>query len=239
MARTEIIPPGKGRECVLLLSGGLDSTTLLAALARRRWAVNALTFSYGQKHRLEVKAAKKNAARFGCRRHILLDLPLGRVARSALTTHSIKMPRGGAGEDIPATYVPARNMVFLSLAVSWAESLGARHVFIAVSSVDFSGYPDCRRPFIRAFEKAARTGTKIGVRGGGIRIHAPFIRLSKKRIIRLGRGVGVDYARTRTCYDPDARGRACGICDACLLRLRGFEEAGATDPAAYRKDVKA
>jgi len=217
---------------VLLLSGGLDSTTLLAAARSRGWGVNALTLRYGQKHAGEVRAARRAARRHGCLRHVLLRLPLNAVALSALTTPAIEVPRGGMEAGIPSTYVPARNLVFLSVAVAWAESLEVRDVFIGVNRVDFSGYPDCRDRFIRAFERAAREGTKIGRERGGIRVHAPFLALSKSRIIGLGTSLGVDYSGTRTCYDPNPGGAPCGRCDACRLRRKGFEEAGMTDPAA-------
>lgn len=235
MAVVNNTPEGYGRECVLLLSGGLDSTTLLAAARDRAWKVNALTLRYGQKHHFELEAAKKIASKHQCNRHILLDLPLSEVAVSALTSRAIEVPRGGQGEGIPATYVPARNLVFLSIAVSWAESLNLSDIFIAISSVDFSGYPDCREEFIMAFEKAAEAGTKMGAEKKMISIHAPFILMSKKEIVALGLSLGVDYSMTHTCYSPSEDGRACGTCDACLLRLKGFKEAEAADPAPYLK----
>jgi 7-cyano-7-deazaguanine synthase len=237
MSRTPDTPAGNGRGCVLLLSGGLDSSTLLAHVRRMGWEVSALTFRYGQKHGFELEAAKRIAALHACRRHVFFNLPLSDVARSSLTSPSMPVPRAGSRKGIPDTYVPARNLVFLSVAVSWAESLGLRDVFIAVSSVDYSGYPDCRSGFIDAFEKAAGLGTKTGDAGEKISIHAPFLAMGKKDIIGLGLSLGLDYAMTHTCYDPDAEGRACGACDACRLRLRGFEEAGSTDPARYVKEV--
>jgi len=220
---------------VLLLSGGLDSTTLLAAAAAAGWRVSALTFSYGQTHGDELRAARLAARAHGAARHVVLRFPLGRVADSALTTRGVTVPKGSTARrrGVPATYVPARNLVFLSVAASWAESIGARHVFIGVNRVDYSGYPDCRDEFIRAFERAAAKGTRAGTEGRPIRVHAPFIALSKARIVRLGTRLGVDYARTRTCYAPRPDGAACGACDACLLRLRGFRRAGLGDPARY------
>lgn len=235
MAAETNIPAGRSRECVLLLSGGLDSTTLLAALKEKQWNVDALTFRYGQKHQFEIQAAENIAATYTCRRHLVFDIPLSTVAESALTSDAVAVPRGNREGGIPATYVPARNMVFLSIAVSWAESLGLDDIFIAVNSVDFSGYPDCREEFIQSFEKAARKGTKIGTEKNKMTIHAPFIHMSKKQIIRLGISLGVNYALTHTCYNPDEDGRACGACDACLLRLKGFRDAGSSDPAVYMK----
>jgi 7-cyano-7-deazaguanine synthase len=231
------MPAGSGRECVLLLSGGLDSSTLLAHARHVGWDVSALTFRYGQRHGFELEAAGKVASALGCRRHVVFDLPLSGVARSALTSESVPVPRAGSQEGIPDTYVPARNLVFLSVAVSWAESLGLRDVFIAVSSIDYSGYPDCRPGFIGAFERAAGLGTKTGDEGRRISIRAPFLAMGKKDIIRLGLSLGLDYAMTHTCYDPDKDGRACGVCDACSLRLRGFREAGSSDPARYAREV--
>ena len=224
------IPPGRGRQCILLLSGGLDSTTLLAALRSREWDVSCLTFRYGQRHELEIGAAGKAGRKYGGRRHVVFDMPLSSVAASALTSDSMDVPPGGESEGIPVTYVPARNLAFLSVAISWAESLALHDIFIAVSSVDFSGYPDCRQEFIRAFEEAAALGTKAGVEGKRIFIHAPFQDMSKAKIIELGLALGVDYAATHTCYNPAPDGSACGACDACLLRREGFKQAGAVDP---------
>ena len=224
-------PEGNGGSCVLLLSGGLDSTTMLAHVRAMGWEASALTFRYGQKHAFEIEAARRAAGRFGCGRHVVIDLPLGEIAQSALTSASIDVPRGSPSAGIPPTYVPARNLVFLSVAACWAESLGLRDIFIATSSVDYSGYPDCREAFIRAFENAALLGTKAGAEGRGFRVHAPFMRMGKKDIIRLGLSLGVDYAQTSTCYSPADDGSPCGACDACLLRQKGFSEAGERDPA--------
>ena len=225
-----MISPGSGRQCILLLSGGLDSTTLLAALRNREWEVDCLTFRYGQRHEFEIDAARNAGRKYGCRRHVVFDMPLSAVAASALTSDAMDVPRGGESGGIPVTYVPARNMAFLSIAVSWAESLVLHDIFIAVSSVDFSGYPDCRREFIRAFEEAAAKGTKTGVEGKRVSIHAPFQDMSKRQIIELGLTLGVDYAVTHTCYNPAPDGSACGRCDACLLRREGFKQAGSVDP---------
>ncbi|MFH1437976.1 MAG: 7-cyano-7-deazaguanine synthase, partial [Pseudomonadota bacterium] len=172
-ACTSTIPAGGGRPCILLLSGGLDSTTLLAAIRNREWDVSCLTFRYGQRHEFEIEAAGKAGRKYGCRRHVVIDMPLSLVAASALTSDSIDVPPGGESEGIPVTYVPARNLAFLSVAISWAESLALQDIFIAVSSVDYSGYPDGRRALIRAFEEAAARGTKTGVEGKRIFIHAP------------------------------------------------------------------
>lgn len=224
------IPDGKGRECILLLSGGLDSSTLLACLTRRNWIVNALTFNYGQKHSIEIKLSKKLSKHFSCKRHIIFDLPLNRIVKSALTSPSIKVPAGGTSKGIPVTYVPARNLIFLSIAVAWAETTGIKDIFIAVSSVDFSGYPDCREAFINSFEEVAQVATKMGVEDQKIKIHAPLMHLSKRETILMGLEAGLDYFLTSSCYNPDKTGKPCGKCDACLLRKKGFEESGFKDP---------
>jgi 7-cyano-7-deazaguanine synthase len=225
------------RPAVILLSGGLDSATTLAIAKKKGFVCHALSFRYGQRHHVELAASKSIAEAFGCASHVTVDLDLGALAPSALTGQSEVPKRGGVeeiGEKIPTTYVPARNIIFLSFAAARAEGVGARDIFIGVNAVDYSGYPDCRPKFLGAFEKALNAGTRTGVEEGHFTIHAPLIRLSKAEIIKKGVELGVDYSLTRSCYDPDAEGRGCGNCESCLLRLRGFSEAGRTDPAPYR-----
>jgi 7-cyano-7-deazaguanine synthase len=218
----------------VLLSGGLDSTTALAVARSQGFDCHALTVRYGQIHDVELAAAARVAAALGARDHRVVDVGLAQIARSALTTPAIAVPKDrplgdiGAPGDVPVTYVPARNTVLLALALAWAESLGARDVFLGVNVLDASGYPDCRPAFVAAFEALAQVAT----RSGGFRIHAPLIELTKAQIIALGLGLGVDYALTHSCYDP--RGdAACGRCDACALRRKGFSEAGVPDPTRY------
>src|SRR5687768_16938515 len=222
------------KKAVLLLSGGLDSTTLLALAISEGYAVHALSFSYGQRHSAETSAARKIADHFGAVQHVVADIDLAVFGGSALTS-DIAVPKDRALEaaaEIPITYVPARNTIFLSFALAWAEVLGASDIFIGVNALDYSGYPDCRPEFIAAFEKMARLATRAGVEGENspVRIRTPLIELSKREIIELGTRLGVNYAMTMSCYDPDVQGAACGHCDACQLRLRGFAEAGAVDP---------
>jgi 7-cyano-7-deazaguanine synthase len=222
---------------VLLLSGGLDSTTLLAVAQRDGFDVHAMTFRYGQRHASEIDAARRVAARFGVRDHVVADIDLRTFGGSALTSDAIDVPRdrdvGEAG--VPVTYVPARNTIFLAFALAWAEVLGAADIFIGVNALDYSGYPDCRPAFIDAFERMANLATRAGAEGTlQTRIRAPLIDLTKAEIIRLGVSLGVDYSVTQSCYDPDPSGTACGHCDACQLRLKGFAEAGMQDPARYR-----
>ena len=222
-------------KAVLLLSGGLDSTTLLALASRDGYAIHALSVSYGQRHSAELAAAQKIAARYGVVQHVVTDIDLRVFGGSALTA-DIDVPKNRVVDDaIPMTYVPARNTIFLSFALAWAEVLGASDIFIGVNALDYSGYPDCRPEFIAAFEKMARLATRAGVEGGvePVTIRTPLIELSKKEIIELGLRLGVDYSLTTSCYDPAPDGAACGRCDACQLRLKGFEEAGATDPVRY------
>ena len=226
-----------GRAAILLLSGGLDSTTMLALATSQRYDVHALTFRYGQRHEHEVAAARRIASRYRVARHVVLDIDLRTFGGSALTG-SDPIPRdrpaGAMATEIPPTYVPARNTIFLSFALAWAETTRARDIFIGVNSLDYSGYPDCRPEYLAAFERLAALATRAGVEGdGAVRINAPLLHLSKREIIQLGLELGVDYAGTTTCYDPDASGAACGHCDACVLRLRGFAEAGLPDPARY------
>ena len=225
------------KKAVLLLSGGLDSTTLLALAKSEGRAVHALSFSYGQRHSAELAAARKIAGHYAVVQHIVTDIDLRAFGGSALTS-DIAVPKGGSPsgrEGIPVTYVPARNTIFLSFALAWAEVLEAPEIFIGVNALDYSGYPDCRPEFISAFEKMANLATRFGVESGepAIRVRTPLIGMTKREIIQLGLTLGVDYSLTTSCYDPDSTGAACGLCDACQLRLRGFAEAGATDPASY------
>ena len=222
------------RPAVLLLSGGLDSTTLLALATKQGFLVHALSFRYGQKHDHEVKAADTVAKKYGVARHAIVDISLSAFGGSALIGDGeIPKDRPIDSKDIPVTYVPGRNTIFLAYAMSWAEVLGACDVFIGVNSVDYSGYPDCRPEFIESFERMANMATRAAVSGNRLVIHAPLIRMTKREIIELGLTLGVDYSETTSCYDPAQDGAACGRCDACQLRLKGFAEAGATDPARY------
>jgi 7-cyano-7-deazaguanine synthase len=221
---------------VVLLSGGLDSATVLAIAQAEGFAVHALSFRYGQRHAAELEAARAVAARAHVAAHHIAEIDLRAMGGSALTAE-IGVPERRSeqemAEGIPVTYVPARNTIFLAFALGWCEVLGASDIFIGVNAVDYSGYPDCRPEFIRAFEALARLATKAGVEGRRFQVRAPLIALSKAEIIRKGLALGVDYSLTRSCYQPDAGGRACGVCDACLLRLKGFREAGIKDPAEY------
>jgi 7-cyano-7-deazaguanine synthase len=218
---------------VVLLSGGLDSATALAIARARGDECYTLALDYGQRHRAELAAARRMSAALGAREHREMRLGLGELGGSALTDASIDVPERG-GEGIPITYVPARNTVFLSLALAWSEILGARKIVIGVNVLDYSGYPDCRPEFIAAFEKLARLATKAGVEGGEIAIDAPLIALTKAQIIRRGIELGVDYALTVSCYRADDAGRACGRCDSCRLRREGFVAADAADPTRYQ-----
>jgi 7-cyano-7-deazaguanine synthase len=226
------------RPAVTLLSGGLDSTTTLAIARRDGFDCHALTIDYGQRHRVELEAARAVAGRLGARDHVILPLDLRRFGGSALTA-DLAVPKGrepAAMSDIPVTYVPARNTIFLALALAWAETLGAEDIFIGVNALDSSGYPDCRPEYIEAFERMANLATKASVEGKlRFKIHTPLVNLSKAEIIRAGTKLGVDYGLTRSCYDPDASGAACGKCDSCTLRLKGFAEAGLADPAPYQR----
>jgi len=224
-------------KAVLLLSGGLDSTTLLALATSQGYAIHALSFRYGQRHAAELAAARKIASCYGVVQHVVTDIDLRVFGGSALTS-DIDVPKNRVVDDaIPVTYVPARNTIFLSFALAWAEVLGASDIFIGVNALDYSGYPDCRPEFIAAFQDMARLATRAGVEGGvpPITIRTPLIEMSKKQIIELGLSLGVDYSMTTSCYDPGPRGEACGECDACQLRLRGFTDAGASDPATYAR----
>jgi len=224
---------------VLLLSGGLDSTTLLAHAIDEGFDVHAMTFRYGQRHATEIDAARRVASRFGVRDHVIVDIDLRTFGGSALTNTAIDVPKdrdvAEMDHGIPITYVPARNTIFLSFALAWAEVLEAGDIFIGVNALDYSGYPDCRPDYIAAYERMANLATRGGVEGTNpIRIRTPLIDLTKAQIIRRGLALGVDYSITQSCYDPDESGAACGHCDACQLRLKGFAEAGAKDPAPYR-----
>ncbi|WP_457669934.1 7-cyano-7-deazaguanine synthase QueC [Thiolapillus sp.] len=220
------------KRAVVLLSGGLDSATVLAVARRQGYICHALSFDYGQRHSVELQASRRLAAAMEAAEHKILRLDLGGIGGSALTDMSIAVPEQQT-DGIPVTYVPARNTVFLSLALGWAEVLGARDIFIGVNAVDYSGYPDCRPEFIQAFEKLANFATKAGVEGGRFRIRAPLIEMTKAEIIRTGVELGVDYALTLSCYQADEQGRACGSCDSCRLRAQGFAEAGVADPTPY------
>jgi 7-cyano-7-deazaguanine synthase len=225
------------KKAVILLSGGLDSATTLAVAIRDGFVPHALSFRYGQRHNFELTAAARLARTYDVAQHLILNVDLGAFGGSALTA-DIEVPKNrGLGEmaaDIPVTYVPARNTVFLSLALAWAESLGAADIFIGVNALDYSGYPDCRPEYIHAFEELARLATKAGTQDGTrFTIHTPLIQMTKADIVTLGNSLGVDYGLTSTCYDPGPSGEACGQCDACQLRLKGFEAAGIVDPVTY------
>ena len=221
------------KKSVVLLSGGLDSATTLAIARKQGYACHALSFDYGQRHSAELAAARRVAEHLGVVEHRTLRLGLEEIGGSALTDQHIEVPESPQ-EGIPVTYVPARNTVFLSLALGWAEVLGARDIFIGVNAVDYSGYPDCRPEFIRAFEKLANLATKAGVEGDHFRIHAPLIEMTKAQIIQTGIELGVDYGLTVSCYQADENGRACGRCDSCRLRAEGFAAAGVPDSTRYR-----
>lgn len=221
------------KKAVILLSGGLDSATTLAIARSDGYTCYALSFAYGQRHSVELVAAARIAKTFDAIEHKTIALDLSSIGGSALTDIRIEVPEQPAA-GIPITYVPARNSVFLSVALGWAEVLGAQDIFIGVNAVDYSGYPDCRPEFIAAFERVAKLGTKAGIEGRPFHIHTPLMRLSKAEIIRRGMELGVDYALTVSCYTADARGRACGRCDSCRLRQQGFQEAGVPDPTVYR-----
>lgn len=218
---------------IVLLSGGLDSTTVLAIATHEGYECSALSFQYGQRHRAELNAARLIASSAHVKQHRLFPLDLSAFGGSALTDTSMAVPKQPT-EGIPVTYVPARNIIFLSVALGWAEVIGARHIFIGVNAIDYSGYPDCRSEFIAAFETMANLGTRAGVQGDLFQIHTPLITLSKAQIILKGIELGVDYALTVSCYGADNKGRACGTCDACRLRAKGFAEAGVADPTHYQ-----
>jgi len=224
-------------KAICLLSGGLDSSTCLAIARRSGFACYTLSFDYGQRHRVELDAARRVAASLGAKEHRVIPIDLRAFGGSALTSE-IEVPKGRSAEEmghgIPITYVPARNTIFLSFALAWAEVLGASDIFLGVNAIDYSGYPDCRPEFISAFETMANLATKAGVEGvTRIRVHTPLIELSKAGIVRLAASLNLDFALTHSCYDPDAAGRSCGECDSCVLRKKGFAEAGLTDPLEY------
>lgn len=220
------------KKAVVLLSGGLDSATILAQAKAAGFACYSMSFDYGQRHRAELQAAERVAQQMGVVEHKVIGLNLNGIGGSALTDSSIAVPEAPT-EGIPVTYVPARNTVFLSLALGWAEVLGAHDIFIGVNAVDYSGYPDCRPEFIEAFERVANLATREGVEGRGFRIQAPLQNLSKAQIVQIGVQHGVDYGLTVSCYQADDDGRACGKCDSCRLRADGFKAAGVADPTRY------
>jgi 7-cyano-7-deazaguanine synthase len=230
------------RKAIVLLSGGLDSATALAIARARGFDCYALSFRYGQRHSVELAAARRVARALGAREHKVATIDLRTFGGSALTS-DLAVPKGRSlnamSRGIPITYVPARNTIFLSFALAWAEVLGATDIFIGVNALDYSGYPDCRPGFIRAFERTANQATRLGAEGRRIRLHAPLMRMDKAAIVRAGLRLGVDYALTTSCYDPGPRGRPCGRCDACLLRAKGFREAGVRDPRAARGSAPA
>ncbi|WCD79043.1 7-cyano-7-deazaguanine synthase QueC [Pseudomonas sp. TUM22785] len=220
------------KKAVILLSGGLDSATVVGMARAEGYACYTMSFDYGQRHRAELQAAERVARQLGVVEHKVIGLNLDGIGGSALTDSSIDVPEAPT-EGIPVTYVPARNTVFLSLALGWAEVLGARDIFIGVNAVDYSGYPDCRPEFVEAFQRMANLATKAGVEGDGFRIQAPLQNLSKADIVQAGMKLGVDYALTVSCYQADDEGRACRKCDSCRLRAAGFEAAGVQDPTRY------
>jgi 7-cyano-7-deazaguanine synthase len=223
------------RKAVVLVSGGLDSTTVLALARRDGFHCHTLSFDYGQRHRAELAAAERVSAAYGDIEHKVVTLNLDSIGGSALTDEAIAVPEE-ASEGIPVTYVPARNTVFLSIALGWAEVLGAQDIFIGVNAVDYSGYPDCRPAFIDAFTQLANVATRVGVEGGQYTIHTPLMQLGKDDIVRLGATLGVDYSLTVSCYQATDEGLACGRCDACRLRREGFERAGVEDVTRYQPD---
>jgi 7-cyano-7-deazaguanine synthase len=234
----EVRENGMQAKAVVLLSGGLDSATLLAVARRDGFAAYALSFDYGQRHAVELLAARRVAEQLGAAEHRVMSIDLRAFGGSALTGDA-EVPKGRSEAElaagVPSTYVPARNTIFLSYALAWAEVLGAQDIFIGVNARDAPGYPDCRPEYLRAFEQMADLATRAAVEEGRrLRLQAPLIALSKREILRLGLGLGVDYALTSSCYDPDTEGAACGACDACVLRLRAFAEVGVRDPVRYR-----
>ena len=233
--------PAPGTPVVVLLSGGLDSSTALAWAIARGCTCHALTVDYGQRHRIEIEASARVAKALGAATHRVIEVDLRGIGGSALTAE-IEVPKQRPLEtmaaEIPVTYVPARNTVLLSLALAWAETLGATDLVAGMNALDYSGYPDCRPEYLSAFERVATLGTRAGDTGASFRIHAPLVALDKAGIVKLGSSLGVDFALTHSCYDPDPDGAACGACDACLLRLKGFHEAGLSDPVRYRAPVE-
>ncbi|MBX9893602.1 MAG: 7-cyano-7-deazaguanine synthase QueC [Nitrosomonas sp.] len=222
------------RKAVVLLSGGLDSATVLAIASNQGFQCYALSVDYGQRHRSELEAARKVAQSLGAYRHQIIKLDLTAFGGSALTDQTIEIPIAGEKTQIPITYVPARNTIMLSLALAWAETLENQDIFAGVNAVDYSGYPDCRPEYIQAFEQMANLATKAGIEGKKLTIHTPLMRLSKKDIIQTGMALGVDYSLTVSCYQADEAGRACGVCDSCRIRKAGFAAANVADPTRYR-----
>jgi 7-cyano-7-deazaguanine synthase len=224
-------------KAVVLLSGGMDSTTAAAIAQRDGFEVHALSVRYGQRHAVELAAASRVAQRLGIRDHVVIDLDLRAFGGSALTADQPvpkDTPMAEIGAGIPATYVPARNTIFLSLALAWAETVGARDIYLGANALDYSGYPDCRPEYLEAYARMADLATRAGVEGARLTIHTPLLTLTKAQIVARGLELGLDYSLTSTCYDPAPDGAACGRCEACLLRLKGFEEAGVTDPVRYQ-----
>jgi 7-cyano-7-deazaguanine synthase len=227
----------KKNKAIVLSSGGIDSTTAMAMARQEGYEIHSLSFRYGQRHGLELEAAEKVARALGAKEHLVIDIDLARMGGSALTD-AIDVPKARTDQQmkqgIPVTYVPGRNTIFLSCALAWAEVIGASDIFIGVNAIDYSGYPDCRPEYIEAFEHLAKLATKAGVEGQTpTRIRTPLIQMTKAEIIRKGMELGVDYRMTHSCYDPSAEGKACGYCDSCLLRRKGFREAGVPDPTDY------
>jgi 7-cyano-7-deazaguanine synthase len=225
------------KRAVVLLSGGLDSATCLAIARSEGFACHCLSIDYGQRHSAELTAAARVAAALDAAEHRVVHLDIGQFGGSALTDTRIAVPTAGVKPGIPVTYVPARNTIMLSLALGWAEILGAQDIFVGVNAVDYSGYPDCRPEFIAAFERMANLATKAAVEGCPLRLHAPLIDLSKADIVRRGSALGIDYALTVSCYQADVVGRACGVCDSCRLRREGFAAAGMADPTTYQQKL--
>lgn len=222
------------QRAVVLLSGGLDSVTVLAHAQSLGFECHALSFDYGQRHQVELQAAERLAQSHGAKTHRVMQMNMAAIGGSALTDNRIDVPTSGVGTDIPVTYVPARNTIFLSYALGLAEVLEAQHIFIGVNSVDYSGYPDCRPEYIAAFETMANLATKTAIEGHLIKIETPLMHMTKAQIIQMGLKLGVDYAQTVSCYQADEQGRACGQCDSCRLRQQGFDDAGVADPTQYR-----
>ncbi len=220
------------KNAVILFSGGLDSTTCLAYAKSKGFHCHAISFDYGQRHAAELNAAKKIAAHFGAEHHIM-HIPIAQLGGSALTDSSLEVPNYTGDHTIPITYVPARNTIFLAFALGWAEVLQADDIFLGISAVDYSGYPDCRPEYIEAFQKLAKLATKMGVEEGKITLHTPLVHLSKAETVQLGLSLGVDYSMTVSCYQANAEGKACGVCDSCALRKKGFAEAKLADPTLY------
>ena len=220
------------KKAIVLSSGGIDSTTSMAIAKSRNYELYSLTFNYGQRHKIEIESAKKVADFFCVKEHKIIVIDLEQIGGSALTDN-IDVPTGNHSDEIPVTYVPARNTIFLSIALAWAEVIGSNDIFIGANIVDYSGYPDCRPEYLEAFETLANLGTKAGIQGKRINIHAPLIKMSKAEIIKKGSELGIDYSITWSCYNPRIGNKACGKCDSCKFRLKGFREAGYKDPVKY------